>query len=170
MVLYASEPIIDAGGGASVLVDHLLAMGQRNISVLDVSGAALTASRVRLGSEASTIDWIESDIRAFSPTRQYGLWHDRAVFHFLVNAEDRQRYAKALKNALPVSGHLILASFAIGGPEKCSGLPVIQYDAEKLKAELGPGFKLLEERTEAHITPAQKIQEFAYFRFKRVNT
>lgn len=163
-----ADPIIDVGGGASVLVDHLLKQEHTNLAVLDISGAALAASRKRLGANAGVVTWIESDVTSYSPESDFALWHDRAVFHFLTDAEDRQRYVKTLKNALRVGGHLILASFAIGGPDKCSGLPIVQYDARKLEAELGLGFKLVEERAEKHITPAQRIQEFAYFQFIRI--
>jgi len=163
-----SDPIIDVGGGASLLVDHLIEQGYTNLAVLDISGAALAKTAQRLGENAGAISWIESDVTAFSPEAQVALWHDRAVFHFLTDAADRQNYVRALKKALRLGGHLIIASFAIGGPEKCSGLPIIQYDAFKLKTELGGGFKLLEERTEEHITPANRVQKFAYFHFERI--
>ncbi|KAA0875163.1 class I SAM-dependent methyltransferase [Nitrincola tapanii] len=163
-----SDPVIDVGAGASILVDHLLTQGYTSLSVLDISAAALAASRTRLGASAEAVNWIVSDVTAFSPEARFLLWHDRAVFHFLTEAIDRQRYVEVLKTALSVGGHLIIASFAVGGPEKCSGLPVVQYDAEKLKAELGEGFKLVEERSEEHLTPAQKVQKFTYFLFERV--
>ena len=165
--LDSSDPIIDVGGGASVLVDHLIEQGYSNLTVLDISGAALKKSAMRLGEKAGAVSWIESDVTAFSPDTQVALWHDRAVFHFLTDAADRQSYVGALKKALRLGGHLILASFAIGGPEKCSGLPIVQYDAPKLEAELGADFKLIEERTEEHLTPAQRVQKFAYFHFER---
>lgn len=163
-----ADPIIDVGGGGSSLVDHLLESGYKNLAVLDISVAALAASRNRLGANASAVTWIESDVTAYSPEYRFALWHDRAVFHFLTATEDRRSYVKTLNNALHVGGHLILASFAIGGPEKCSGLPIVQYDARKLDTELGSGFELVEERTEKHMTPAQQVQEFAYFHFMRV--
>ena len=163
-----ADPIIDVGGGASVLVDYLFAQGHTNLTVLDISGAALAASRNRLGANAGAVKWVESDVTTYSPEIRYTLWHDRAVFHFLTDAEDRRRYVETLKNALRVGGHLILASFAIGGPEKCSGLPIVQYDARKLQSEFGPGFELVEERAESHVTPAQRVQDFAYFRFRHI--
>jgi len=162
------DSIIDVGGGASVLVDHLIEHGYTNLAVLDISGAALAKSAQRLGEKAGEISCIESDVTAFSPETKFAIWHDRAVFHFLTDAADRQNYVKTLKKALRLGGHLIIASFAIGGPEKCSGLPIVQYDASKLKAELGGAFKLLGERTEEHITPAERVQKFAYFHFERV--
>ena len=166
--LKLSEPVIDVGGGSSLLVDHLLERGYTKLAVLDISEAALSASRQRLGVNAERIKWIESDITVYKPRAQVALWHDRAVFHFLTDAEDRNKYVATLKQTLPVGGHLIIASFAIGGPEKCSGLPIVQYDSQKLLSELGTDFKLLAEQTENHITPAQRIQEFTYFYLVRV--
>ncbi|WP_199774877.1 hypothetical protein [Pseudoalteromonas sp. T1lg48] len=128
----------------------------------------MAKSAKRLGEKAGAVNWLESDVTAFSPDSQVALWHDRAVFHFLTDAADRQRYVGALKKALRLGGHLIIAAFAIGGPEKCSGLPIVQYDAAKLIAELGSGFKLLEERIEEHLTPAKRVQKFAYFRLERI--
>jgi SAM-dependent methyltransferase len=166
--LALSEPVIDVGGGASVLVDRLLHRGYSRLVVLDISAAALATSRRRLGIDADRIEWIESDITAFAPGQQFALWHDRAVFHFLTDSDDRKSYVAVLKQALRPGGHLIVASFATGGPEKCSGLPIVQYDSKTLLAELGSDFRLVEERTERHVTPAQSIQEFAYFRLLRV--
>lgn len=166
--LSSSAPIIDVGGGASTLVEQLIEKGHANLTVLDISGAALESTQERLGKKADAVSWVESDVTAFSPEHQFVVWHDRALFHFLTDNEDRRCYVGVLKDALQVGGYLILASFAVGGPEKCSGLPIVQYDAQKLKAELGSGFELVEERAEEHITPAQRVQKFAYFRFQRV--
>lgn len=165
--LHTSDPIIDVGGGASVLVDRLLDWGCTRLSVLDISAAALAVSKHRLSAKAEAIQWIEADITAYEPTLKFALWHDRAVFHFLTNPDDRKSYVAALKQGLQIGGHLIVASFAIGGPEKCSGLPIVQYDAAKLISELGPGFQLIEERTESHRTPAHREQAFAYFHLVR---
>ncbi|WP_445428929.1 class I SAM-dependent methyltransferase [Alishewanella sp. HL-SH05] len=162
-----SASIIDVGGGASGLVDHLLQRGYSQVTVLDISAAALAVSQQRLGSNSAAVKWIESDVTAYRPQRQVELWHDRAVFHFLTEIEDRQNYIRALKHALAINGHLIIASFAIGGPEQCSGLPIVQYDASILSAQLGQGFTLVEERTEKHLTPAGREQAFAYFHFVR---
>ncbi len=161
------EPIIDVGGGASVLVDFLCKDGFTNLSVLDISGKALADAKKRLGDSAKNIKWIESDITEFNPSHKFTLWHDRAVFHFLIDVSDRRKYISALTQVLKIGGHLIIAAFAIGGPNKCSGLEIVQYDASKLKAELGEEFELLEERNEIHITPANKEQKFMYFRFIR---
>lgn len=161
------QALIDVGGGTSTLVDGLLAKGHTDISVLDIAGAALALARARLGVRASGVHWIESDITQFHPERQYALWHDRAVFHFLTTAESRRHYVEALMQGLQPGGTLIMAAFAIGGPLRCSGLDVVQYDAEKLGAELGPPFHLLETVTEQHLTPAGKTQSFNYFRYLR---
>ena len=161
------EPIIDVGGGASVLVDYLCKEGYTNLAVLDISAKALTSTKDRLGDIAKTIEWYEDDITRFKAPHPFSLWHDRAVFHFLTDKTDREKYVKGLKHALRPGGHLIMAAFAIGGPTKCSGLDIVQYDAQKLMAELDEGFELLEERYEVHITPAEKEQKFVYFLFIR---
>ena len=163
------EPIIDVGGGASVLVDYLCKEGFTNLAVLDISGNALFSAKKRLGDLAGRIAWYEADITEFIPPHQFSLWHDRAVFHFLTDKPDREKYVEVLNLALRPGGHLIIAAFAIGGPEKCSGLEIVQYDSTKLREELGEGFELVEERNEVHITPANKKQEFVYFRFKKTN-
>ena len=161
------QPIIDVGGGTSLLVDHLLDEGYRNLTVLDISATALNHSRQRLGARAGLVEWIEQDIVKFSAPHPYLLWHDRAVFHFLTRAEDRARYVQALHAALPVGGQVLIATFAIGGPEKCSGLEIVQYSAASLNRELGAGFRLLEQEQENHSTPAGGSQLFGYFRFIR---
>ena len=159
--------IIDVGGGASVLVDYLCREGYTNISVLDISGIALASAKQRLGEAAKNIEWFESDITEFVPPHHFALWHDRAVFHFLTSKSDRSRYLTALKQALEPGGHVIIAAFAIGGPKRCSGLDVEQYDSFKLMNELGEEFLLAEEKEETHITPAGKEQNFVYFRLTR---
>jgi len=161
-------PIIDVGGGSSLLVDCLCKEGYTNVSVLDVSAKALTTDRDRLGAEAHNVDWQPEDVTQFVPPHQFSLWHDRAVFHFLTDKSDREDYLKVLNRALEPNGHIIIATFAIGGPTKCSGLDIVQYDAGKLIAELGTGFELVETRTETHITPTNQEQRFAYFRLNRI--
>ena len=165
--LLSDEAIIDVGGGASVLVDYLDKAGFTNVSVLDISGNALESAKKRLGSSAKHIGWFEADITEFNPPQLFSLWHDRAVFHFLTEKSDRAKYVNVLKKSLKPGGHLVIAAFAVGGPEKCSGLDIIQYDAPKLMAELGEGFALAEERSEVHLTPGSKEQKFIYFRFIR---
>lgn len=162
-----SQPIIDMGGGASRLVDNLLDEGYRDISVLDISAAALQHTRARLGGRAAQVSWIEADATAFEPPKSYALWHDRAVFHFLTDPADRQAYRQRLARGLRSGGHLIIATFALDGPEKCSNLPVQRYSPEALSAELGSDYTLVETLSEGHITPAQKEQRFVYCRFVR---
>lgn len=160
-----TSPLIDVGGGASTLVDALNAQGYTSITVLDVSASALGHARERLGSRAGEVEWYEADITAFEPLHRFQAWHDRAVFHFLTEKEDRQRYVETLKKSLSPGGHLIMMAFAIGGPEKCSGLDIVQYDAEKMCLELGPDFDLIDTGLELHLTPAGGEQKFAWFRF-----
>lgn len=159
--------VIDIGGGASLLVDHLLDQGYRDLTVLDISRAALDQARERLQDRASRVNWIEADITRYDPGRQFVLWHDRAAFHFLTGARDRRRYAEALDQAVAPGGHVIIAAFAPTGPEKCSGLDIVQYDAPKISGELGKGFVLREQEEEAHITPLGRKQVFNFFRFQK---
>lgn len=159
--------IIDIGGGASVLVDHLLDLGYSNLAVLDISGAALNASRSRLGAQAAAVEWFEADVTTFEPPRRYALWHDRAAFHFLTEAGDRAHYVTALRKTLLPGGTAIIATFAREGPPKCSGLDVVRYDEQSIAVELGAEFALREMRRETHITPGNAEQRFSYFRFER---
>ena len=163
----ANTPILDVGGGASSLVDFLLEDGYRDLTVLDVSGVALRKARHRLGDKASHVEWIEQDIISFQAGRKYGLWHDRALFHFLTLKEERRKYIQALRKALQGGGQAIISGFAIGGPERCSGLDIVQYDAAKLGRELGAEFTLLEQEQVLHLTPANKEQLFGFYRFIR---
>lgn len=165
--LEKSRAIIDVGGGASLLVDKLLEQGYSKLAVLDISANALELAKQRLGAKADTVEWYASDITEFVAPHSFALWHDRAVFHFLTEAMDRQKYIAALKAALPSGGYVILAAFAIGGPTMCSGLNIVQYDAAKICHELGDDFELIEEGGETHLTPAGKEQLFGCFRFVR---
>ena len=160
--------IIDIGGGASVLVDGLLDAGYRNVTVLDLSPRALAHARQRLGERAKQVEWVEADVTDLVLPRVYDLWHDRAVFHFLTEAGDRKKYRETMNRSVQVGGYAIIATFAIGGPTKCSGLEVVQYDAQKLSGELGPAFSLIDQRAERHVTPTGKEQQFGYFLFRRV--
>jgi ubiquinone/menaquinone biosynthesis C-methylase UbiE len=162
-----TDHVIDVGGGSSMLVDHLLDAGFQNLAVLDISANALAMARQRLGDQAEKIQWIESDITSYETPRHYELWHDRAVFHFLTDAEDRRQYVDVLRRALAPHGSVIIAAFAIGGPTMCSGLNVVQYDADKLSSVLGDEFRLVETAEEIHITPKNAEQAFQYFRFTR---
>ncbi|HEU5399615.1 MAG TPA: class I SAM-dependent methyltransferase [Gammaproteobacteria bacterium] len=156
------DPIVDVGGGASRLVDNLLAEGHRDVTVLDVAAAALEKSRARLDTAKDSVHWVVADITRWRPERRYRLWHDRAAFHFLTTSEDRLAYRRALEAGLMPGGTAIIASFAIDGPERCSGLPVQRYSPDTLAAELGPTFKLMERHQEEHTTPAGRVQHFQY--------
>lgn len=160
-----SAAIIDVGGGASRLVDFLLSHEYNNVSVLDISSQAIEHARGRLGDKASHVDWLVEDITGFSAAHKYDLWHDRAVFHFLTDAGDRQKYVANMNDALVKGSHVIIATFAIGGPDKCSGLEIVQYDEKKIQKELGTGYKLQDVHHELHTTPANKQQQFIYFHF-----
>ncbi len=155
--------ILDVGGGASTLVDDLLAEGYEHITVLDLSAKALEASQTRLGERADLVTWIEGDVTQVElPPQTYDLWHDRAVFHFLTEADDRRTYVGAARRALKPGGSLIIATFGPEGPTRCSGLEVVRYDAEALAREFGTGFRLRESRLEEHQTPSGKPQQFIY--------
>lgn len=160
--------IIDVGGGESHLVDALLQDGYRVLTVLDISAAALQIDRQRLGSASADVDWIEADVTTWRPQRQYDVWHDRAAFHFLTEPADRASYIERLRQALVPAGQVIIGTFALDGPEKCSGLPVQRYDARSLADTLGSDFRLLETCSEIHRTPWQSTQSFQFSRFERV--
>lgn len=166
--LGAEHSVIDIGAGTSRIVDHLLAQGVRDISVLDMARSALDASRVRLGHAAETVTWIVGDVTQWHPTRQYDIWHDRAVFHFLVDPEPRAAYLSRLNASLAPGGHAVIATFSLDGPEKCSGLPVMRYSPESLAATLGAGFEALAERQHVHQTPWGSVQAFQYSLFRKV--
>ncbi len=158
-----SAPIIDVGAGASVLVDNLLAAGYQNLSVLDLSEAALEISRDRLGADSANVEWMRADVLgAKLEERAYAVWHDRAVFHFLTNASDRQTYVEQVRRAVRPGGHVLVATFAEDGPEYCSGLPVVRYSAEGLHSEFGTDFLLVRSEHEDHRTPGGGEQSFLY--------
>ncbi len=159
--------MIDVGGGDSRLVDHLIERGLTCVSVLDISPIALARAKERLGARASLVSWIEADVTAEWPVPAVDVWHDRAVFHFLTDATERDRYRARLNEALRPGGSLIIATFALEGPPVCSDLPVARYSPETLARELGPRFHLDEATPEPHVTPAGKTQEFWYTRFTR---
>lgn len=157
-----SDPILDAGGGDSTLVDHLLGEGYADISVLDISGKALERARARLGDAAREVIWIESDVTKFKPSRRYALWHDRAVFHFLTEPADRDRYIDVVGRALQPGGHFVLATFGPRGPERCSGLEIRRYGVEQLQDLLGTRFMLRSHEFNEHQTPTGSTQQFLY--------
>lgn len=172
-LIHAADPgrnaaIIDIGGGASRLVDALLDEGYRDVTVLDLSAAALAMAQARLGARAAAVRWIAADITSWEPAGLFNLWHDRAAFHFLTEPADRAAYLTRLRAALRVGGQLIIGTFAPDGPERCSGLPVQRHDAASLAAVLGPDFALAESRPHEHVTPMGRVQRFQFSRFRRI--
>jgi SAM-dependent methyltransferase len=155
--------VIDVGGGASTLVDGLLAAGYAQPTVLDVSSAALAAARTRLAARAAQVHWLEADIlSAALPPAAYDVWHDRAVFHFLTAQADRERYVEQVHASVRLGGHVLVATFAPEGPAKCSGLEVVRYAPGELHAQFGSDFDLLASEREDHETPWGAHQAFVY--------
>lgn len=156
--------IIDVGGGASTLTDDLIDRGYRNLSVLDLSGNALAVARRRLGEERSRhVRWIEADVTSTQLAQHsIDVWHDRAVFHFLTDEASRRAYVDQVRRAVKPGGHVIVATFTPDGPVECSGLPIVQYDADSLHGEFGATFELIGHEEEAHVTPAGRVQHFVY--------
>lgn len=163
----SDSSIIDIGGGASRLADGLLEGGFRHLTVLDISAAALDLAALRLGRRASEVRWIVADVTEWEPFRCFDIWHDRAAFHFLVDPVDRAAYVARLKAALVPGGHAIIATFAADGPDTCSGLPVLRYDAAGLATELGAEFTLVESRLHDHVTPWNSSQRFQFSVFQK---
>lgn len=161
------SPIIDVGGGASRLIDHLLALAYDDVTVLDISEVALTKARQRLGPMAGRVAWICADIREWQPPRKWQVWHDRAVFHFLTDTADQNRYIAAVNAATDPGALVILATFALDGPERCSGLPVCRYDPVPLAERFGSPFGLVASERESHRTPGGTEQKFNYTVMRR---
>jgi SAM-dependent methyltransferase len=161
--------VLDVGGGDSRLIDHLAARGMDCLAVLDVSGAALSRARARLGGAAQVPFWIEADVTGDWTLKRMDVWHDRAVFHFLTQPADRARYVAHMHEILRVNGSAIIATFALDGPEKCSGLSVARYSPDSLAETLGPGYALVESLRHVHQTPWGTEQAFQYSRFVRVH-
>jgi 2-polyprenyl-3-methyl-5-hydroxy-6-metoxy-1,4-benzoquinol methylase len=157
--------IIDVGGGTSKLSGLLLNQGYKKLAVLDISGASIEKAKSQLGEKSSRVTWIEADVTKHSFVEQYDVWHDRAVFHFLTEAEDRKGYINSLNQALKLNGHLIIATFGLDAPPKCSGLSVVRYSPETLHNELGDNFNLVEAFVEDHVTPSGIKQNFIFCRF-----
>jgi len=158
-------PIIDIGGGDSKLVDHLIYEGYTNVTVLDISGKALERAKVRLGELAKSVQWIEADINSFVPDKQYAIWHDRAVFHFLTDINEVQHYSQVVSKH--TSERFIIGTFSENGPSKCSGINIKQYSVNQLDLLFGHSFKLISSFQEDHITPFNTTQNFTYASFKR---
>lgn len=162
-----SAPIIDVGGGDSRLVDYLLDAGYENVTVLDISGAALARAQQRLGAHQHRVQWLEADIRDFRPPTQYALWHDRAAFHFLTTPPEVAQYLRLARAAIVPGGFLTMGTFSVAGPTQCSGLPIRQYSEATLGRQLCTGFRKLRCRTEDHETPFQTTQNFLFCSFQR---
>ena len=165
--LSADASIIDIGGGASRLVDALVDRNVRQITVLDLSAAALDAAKQRLGDKAANVRWEISDVTKWEPSQTYDMWHDRAAFHFLTDQADQSAYVDRLKKAVKRGGCVIIGTFALDGPERCSGLPIVRYDAASLSGTLGSDFKLIDARRHDHATPWGAVQRFQFSTFRR---
>ncbi len=165
--LSADASIIDIGGGASRLVDALVDRNVGQITVLDLSAAALDAAKQRLGNKAANVRWEIADVTKWEPSQTYDLWHDRAAFHFLTDQADQSAYVDRLKKAVKRGGRVIIGTFALDGPEKCSGLPIVRYDAASLSGTLGSDFKLIDARRHDHATPWGAVQRFQFSTFRR---
>jgi SAM-dependent methyltransferase len=163
-----SASIIDIGGGVSRLVDALIDEGFDSITVLDLSEKALATSRARLGVRAGQVKWVVADVTTWQPSQAYDVWHDRAALHFLTETNDQTAYAECVRKAVRLGGHVIIGTFALDGPERCSGLPVVRHDAASLGKVLGPSFELVESRNHAHQTPTGTIQRFQFSWFRRL--
>lgn len=162
-----SAKIVDVGGGASRLVDGLLDAGYSDLLIVDIAEAALAKAQARLGPRAQRVRWIASDLLQWTPDALFDVWHDRAVFHFMVRPEDRSAYLANMRRAVKRGGHVIIATFANNGPEKCSGLQIQRYEPDELAAQLGADFRLVESLHEEHVTPGGKVQAFQYSRLQR---
>lgn len=152
--------IVDVGGGASTLVDHLLDLGYHDVTVVDLSQQALNDARARVGE--APVHWVVSDVRDWQPDRTFDVWHDRAAYHFLTDPDEQARYWHLVRESVPVGGHVVMATFAEDGPEMCSGLPVHRYSAEGLAAAMGAGFEVIETLREEHVTPSGGTQSFQW--------
>lgn len=158
-----SAAIVDVGGGESTLVDDLLAVGYHDVTVLDISARAIEVAKNRLGGNAERVTWLAADITEVDlPEHRYDVWHDRAVFHFLTEPQQRAAYVRQVARAVKPGGHVIVATFGPEGPQKCSGLDVVRYDADALHDEFGTRFRLEESMTELHATPFGTTQQFVY--------
>ncbi len=164
-----ARSIIDIGGGASRLVDHLLDLPLERVAVLDISATGLNLTKVRLGPEAERVEWIVGDITRIEDIGQFDVWHDRALFHFLTGPTERESYVRLAERTLRPGGMAIMGTFASDGPERCSGLTVCRYDPDDLAAACGPGFELLHSERHVHTTPAGVAQRFVYSCFRRTD-
>jgi 2-polyprenyl-3-methyl-5-hydroxy-6-metoxy-1,4-benzoquinol methylase len=168
LLIPKTAPVIDIGGGDSLLVDHLLDMGYTDLTVLDISSKAINRAKKRLGSRAKSVKWIISDITDFKTIRKYDCWHDRAAFHFLNSAEQVEKYIEIANNHITPKGKLILATFSTDGPDKCSGLTVKKYNQKLLVNTLKKWFSKIKCITANHTTPFNTKQSFLFCSFKKI--
>lgn len=167
-VMDAGARVIDVGGGASVLAARVLDAGAGQVTVLDISEAALKRARQRIGSHADRIEWVVGDVTKVEDLGTFDVWHDRAVFHFLIDPEDRRKYVALVERSIEPGGYAIIATFGPDGPERCSGLPVQRYTSEDLAQTFGKSFRLQKHESETHETPWGKPQQFAYMVLQKV--
>jgi ubiquinone/menaquinone biosynthesis C-methylase UbiE len=160
--------IVDVGGGASRLVDCLMESGYTNLTVVDVSEAALEVARRRLGDLSKDVTWLAADVRELRLPGLVDIWHDRAVFHFLTGEGDRTAYLASVRVALRVGGHVVISTFGPSGPQECSGLQVSRYSAEMLQDFFGPDFELVRSIEREHVTPWGGAQQFTYAVLRRL--
>ena len=161
----ADGSIIDIGGGTSKLPGILLDQGYKRLTVLDISGKSIEKAKIQLAENSNRITWIEADVTKFNFKEKFDVWHDRAVFHFLTEVEGRKGYINSLNQALRLNGHLVIGTFGLDAPPKCSGLPVVRYEPKTLHHELGNNFDLAETFFEDHVTPSGVRQKFIFCRF-----
>ncbi len=159
--------IIDIGGGDSFLVDHLLALGYSDVTVLDISEAAIARAKQRLGVGAEKVTWIVADASTFQPTETYDLWHDRAAFHFLTDPLEIEQYVKTATENIRINGSLVIGTFSTDGPLKCSGIPIQQYTPDLLQEQFSEGFECIQCFTQDHPTPFDTLQNFVFCRFRK---
>ncbi len=159
------DSIVDVGGGAGTLAAALADRGHRDVTVVDLSAEALALARRRC--DGGLVDFVQADVLEWRPSRRYDVWHDRAVFHFLMTPEQRDRYRATLRDALAPQGGVIVGTFASDGPPSCSGLPVARYDAAELLAAMGAGFAAIADARERHVTPGGAIQPFTWVALRR---
>lgn len=162
-----AESVIDIGGGAASLVDELLDLGVKRVAVLDISDAGLAMSKRRLGSRARFVEWIVGDVTTVEDIGQFDVWHDRAVFHFLITDQERRHYVRLAERSISPGGTAVMATFAWDGPDRCSGLEVQRYDPGRLAEQCGPGFELTQSGRHLHVTPRSATQTFLYATFRR---
>lgn len=166
-VAEGAESVIDVGGGASLLVDQLLDLGVARVAVLDISEAGIDVARRRLGRRASGVEWIVADVTERQDVGSFDVWHDRAVFHFLLDPAARRRYVGLSERTVTPGGMAIMATFSHDGPERCSGLPVHRYEPDELARECGPRWLLSDSERHVHATPGGVEQSYVYSTFRR---